>query len=114
MCIRDSSYGVNILLNYGFIFGKFGLPEMGITGVAIGTLLARGIEFVCVLVHMLCLNKKVRMKLSDFVKRDKLLFKDFMTYAAPSLLKMCIRDRDIGEKATHVDADLLQKGGVGE
>mgnify|MGYP003376057980 CR=1 FL=1 len=90
LLINLLSYGVNILLNYGFIFGKFGLPEMGITGVAIGTLLARGIEFVCVLVHMLCINKKVRMKLSDFVKRDKLLFKDFMTYAAPSLLSEMI------------------------
>lgn len=32
---------VNILLNYVFIFGKFGFPELGILGAGIGTLVSR-------------------------------------------------------------------------
>ncbi len=32
---------INILINYLFIFGKFGFPEMGLTGAGIGTLVSR-------------------------------------------------------------------------
>ena len=32
---------VNVVLNYLFIFGKFGFPEMGVVGAAIGTLASR-------------------------------------------------------------------------
>ena len=40
------SYSVNILLDYLLIFGRFGFPELGIRGVAIGTVIARFIEFL--------------------------------------------------------------------
>lgn len=37
---------VNTLLNYGLIFGNFGLPELGVKGAAIATTCARVIEFL--------------------------------------------------------------------
>lgn len=39
---------VNFALNYVLIFGKFGAPELGVTGAAIATLIARFIELIIV------------------------------------------------------------------
>ena len=35
---------VNLVINYLLIFGKFGLPEMGVSGAAIGTTISRYVE----------------------------------------------------------------------
>lgn len=32
---------LNVVLNFGFIYGRWGFPELGLTGAALGTLLAR-------------------------------------------------------------------------
>ena len=39
---------INIVLNYIFIFGKFGFPFMGIKGAALATLIARAVELILV------------------------------------------------------------------
>lgn len=50
---------VNILLNYGLIFGKWGLPEMGIAGAGLASTIAEITAFFVFLVYMFW-DKKVR------------------------------------------------------
>lgn len=44
MLISGVSFITNTIFNYMFIFGKFGIPALGVRGAAIGTLMARMIE----------------------------------------------------------------------
>ncbi|MCF0142348.1 MAG: MATE family efflux transporter [Parasporobacterium sp.] len=52
---------VNVGINYVLIFGKFGFPEMGITGAAIGTIIARFIELGIVVFYILFKDKKLNL-----------------------------------------------------
>lgn len=44
---------VNLVLNYALIFGKFGLPEMGIGGSGLASSIAEGVAFVFFVAYML-------------------------------------------------------------
>ena len=44
---------VNVLCNATFIFGLFGLPKLGVTGVALGTVIARIAEVLICLIYSL-------------------------------------------------------------
>ena len=39
-----SAVGINVLLDYGLIFGKLGMPAMGVKGAAIATVIAKTVE----------------------------------------------------------------------
>lgn len=81
-----STIAINLCLNYCLIYGNFGFPELGIVGAAIATLISRVVELVIILVYVLCIDKKLRMKVRDLLAFDLSFFGDYLRVAAPVMV----------------------------
>lgn len=77
---------VNVILNYGLIYGNMGMPELGVEGAAIATLTARAVEFVVVVVYVLFVDKKIRWRPKDLFHIDMSMFKDYIRVGMPLIL----------------------------
>ncbi len=81
---------INIVLNYGFILGKLGLPALGVRGAAWGTVIAQG---VAVMLIVLILSRDflpgVRARLRP-CRLDRPLARDFFRIGAPAALDLVV------------------------
>lgn len=74
---------LNIIFNAVFIFGLFGAPKLGILGVALVTVIARGVEFtICVIDNFI--PKAIHFHIKNVLEVNKILFFDFMKYSLPA------------------------------
>lgn len=64
---------VNLTLNYGLIFGKFGLPAMGIGGSGLASSIAEGIAFVIFVAYILWDKKNRILRIFHFRKDVELI-----------------------------------------
>lgn len=74
---------VNVSLNYILIFGKLGLPAMGVKGAAIATLISRVLEMTVSAGYAFLIDRKLRLKLRDLLHTDRQLLRDFIRYGMP-------------------------------
>lgn len=81
--VNAVSYPINLILDYCMIFGKFGFPELGIRGSAVGAVIARLIEFGILLWFIIRKEKTLQMRLKDFLRKDWKLTKDFLKVGIP-------------------------------
>ncbi len=74
---------VNASLNYILIFGKLGLPAMGVKGAAVATLISRVLEMSVSVGYVFFVDKKLRFGLRDLFHTDRQLLRDFVRYGLP-------------------------------
>lgn len=84
MALNVLAFVLNVILNAVFIFGLFGVPKMGATGVAIATAISRLIELAaCIIVSLV--SKDIKLNPKYMFIRNKLLSGDFVRLSLPAL-----------------------------
>lgn len=73
---------IHVLLNYAFIFGAFGFPQWGLTGVAISTLVSRLLA-VILLFYMFIHSFERKVGIADIRLKDSKLFKEVLRIGWP-------------------------------
>jgi len=77
---------VNITLNWLLIFGRFGLPRMGVVGAALATVLARMAECSVSAFYTYRIDKKLAVALRGFFHLDGAMLRDFFRVAVPVMM----------------------------
>lgn len=77
---------INVCLNYVLIYGHLGFPKMGVSGSATATLVARIIETAIVITFIKRFDRRLMLKLKDFFRIDKELFRQFLRIGSPILM----------------------------
>lgn len=83
-----AAIGVNLILDYGLIFGRLGMPKMGVIGAAIATLIAKCIEALVIILWIHTHPEKnpylKELYQSFYIPKD--LFFDILIKGCPLLL----------------------------
>lgn len=74
----------NVFLNFVFIFGYFGFPKLGVAGVALATVISRGIQLICCIL-VSSRNRDVKLRIKPIFEKHPVLLKDFLTMALPAI-----------------------------
>ena len=85
--VSIASFVVNIGANYVFIFGKLGAPALGVMGAAVGTLIARAVEFLFCAVYLLKFEKVLQYHVKGLLHLPgKALFGEFRRLGMPAII----------------------------
>ncbi|CAM3486192.1 MULTISPECIES: MATE family efflux transporter [Paenibacillus] len=78
---------IHVIMNYGFIFGAFGFPQWGLTGVAISTVASRLLA-VLMLLYMFLRAFEYKIKWKEFRVFDRPLFGEILKIGWPLGINM--------------------------
>lgn len=78
-----STLCINFCINWVLIYGHFGMPRLGVQGAAIGTLTARIVEFIVILLYIKKKEKNLHLKIKDFLHLDGAILSDYYRVSLP-------------------------------
>lgn len=76
---------IHVALNYAFIFGAFGFPKWGLTGVSISAVVSRLLASL-VLLYLFRSSFSMKIRFADFKVFDRKLFRDILHIGWPIAL----------------------------
>ena len=80
------SFFANLFFNWVFIFGNLGAPRMEVAGAALGTVLARIIEFTAIMIYFPVLDKKIRYQIKDLFLDCHDLVAEYIRISIPVII----------------------------
>lgn len=90
LLVSIGAFFVNLLANYAFIFGKFGMPRMEVAGAAIGTLIARIFEAGIILSFLFFKDKRINFRLQNIFMKTSSLLSEYVKISIPVLISDAI------------------------
>ena len=80
------SFFINIFFNWVFIFGKLGAPAMGVNGAALGTLIARVVEFSVIMGFLFFKDTNIGLRIPDLTIKVGDLVPEYIRISIPVLV----------------------------
>lgn len=111
-----AALGINVSINYMLIFGHFGAPRMGITGAAIGTLIATLTETLILLFYLA--KSKVmpfRLQIGQMLHYNRTILWDYLRVAASCVASAIIFSSAVAIQTAifgHLNSDALAASSV--
>lgn len=86
MVISIVVFSSNTILNYIFIFGKLGMPRLGVAGAAVGTVCARTLEILLNLYFAFRASNEFRGRVRSYFGWDRELVRRVIKNATPTTI----------------------------
>ena len=86
MLVSLAAMGVNALCNHALIFGRLGMPALGVRGAALGTLIARTVEMLFYLRMLLGGRSLFTLDLRAAFRLPRTVVRAFAVKAVPLIL----------------------------
>lgn len=86
LVLSISTLFINCGINWVLIYGHLGFPAMGVRGAAIGTLTARYVELIILVIYLAARENALKVRLRDFLQLDKRLAADYFRVSLPVIL----------------------------
>jgi putative MATE family efflux protein len=86
MFVSIIALGINTFLNYVLVYGYWGFPALGVSGSAIGTVIARFIEVILMLTIVYTQKFVAAAKLSELTDLSKAFIKRFFKVTTPVII----------------------------